>query len=95
MIKTARTAWVEDWDWTMPYLRATSILMSSMTGNFTSMFFMPFHSSSWIFLSQAMWAYSESMESPTSSVFKDLNSSAIEANVMNSVVQTGVKSAGG
>src|SRR3989339_1269715 len=92
---TARTAWVLDEEgWIIPNLLATSILISSISGNVTSIFFIPFHSNSWIFRNQAIWAYSESTESPTSSVFKALNSSIIEAKVMNSVVHTGVKSAG-
>ena len=80
--------------WSMPYLLAMSMVMSSIRGNVTSTFPMPFHSSSCILLSHAMCAYRESMESPTSSVFILLNSSTMDAKVMNSVVHTGVKSAG-
>jgi hypothetical protein len=44
--------------------------------------------------SQAMWLYRPSTERPTSFVFSSAKSSCIVANVMNSVVHTGVKSAG-
>ena len=55
MTKTARTAWVLLWPgWIMPYLLATSMRMSSMSGNLTSTFSMPFQLSSWILRSQAM-----------------------------------------
>ncbi len=95
MKKTARTAWVEEtFGWIMPYFFATSMLTSSMTGNVTSGFLIPFQDMVWIFLSHAIWEYRESTERPTSSVFMALNSSIIDANVMNSVVHTGVKSAG-
>lgn len=57
MKNTDLTAWVVDAPgWIMPYFLATSILMSSIRGNVTSGLLMPFHSSSWIFLSQAMCA---------------------------------------
>ncbi len=44
--------------------------------------------------SQAMWAKMLSMESPTRAQFRAFNAGSMEAKVMNSVVQTGVKSAG-
>ena len=44
--------------------------------------------------SQAMWLYNPSTDSPTSLVFSAANPSCMEAKVMNSLVHTGVKSAG-
>ena len=47
-----------------------------------------------MFLIQAMCAGTESTERPTSCAPRSLNSSERRANSTNSVVQTGVKSAG-
>jgi|GEM_PF-6183434 hypothetical protein len=44
--------------------------------------------------SHAMWLQRPSTDNPTSSVLCSLKSSIIDAKVMNSVVHTGVKSAG-
>lgn len=49
---------------------------------------------SWIVRSQAMWLKLLSIDKPINWQFRALNSGIIVANVMNSVVQTGVKSAG-
>ena len=62
--------------------------MSSITGNFTSMFF--FLPLEFLNLPQPRDVGVERIdERPTSSVFIALNSSCIEAKVMNSVVHTG------
>ncbi len=47
-----------------------------------------------MFLTHARCEWTLSMERPTSWTFRFASSSAIPANAMNSVVQTGVKSAG-
>ena len=96
MKKTARTAWVSLAEgWTMPYFLATSIFRSAMSGKLTSTFSISRNLIfSLIVRSQAMWLKLLSMERPISSQLSALNSSAIDANVMNSVVHTGVKSAG-
>ncbi len=96
MTKTARTALVElSPGWIMPYFFATSIVMSSIRGNLTSTSFIPRYSIvSLMVRSQAMWLWSLSTESPTSLQCASANLLSIEANVMNSEVQTGVKSAG-
>lgn len=66
-----------------------------MSGNFTSMPFIPRKSIfSRIVRSQAMWLWMPSIDSPINWQFRASNSSAIRPKVMNSVVQTGVKSAG-
>jgi hypothetical protein len=68
---------------------------SSITGNLTSTPFMSFHSIfSLIVLSHAMWLVRPSMDRPINSQLSSRKSSCIDANVMNSVVHTGVKSAG-
>ena len=56
--------------------------------------FLSFHSIFSMARSHAMWLASESTESPTSSQFSFLNSSRLFSKATNSVVQTGVKSAG-
>ena len=96
MKNTARTAFVVDSPgWIIPYRFATSIVMSSISGNVTSTFFIPLYSIfSLIVRSHAMWLYNPSTESPTSLQFALANCSSIVANVMNSDVHTGVKSAG-
>ena len=68
MTKTARTALVElSPGWIIPYFFATSMVMSSISGNFTSTFFMPLYSIlSLIVRSHAMWLYSPSTDRPTS-----------------------------
>ena len=69
--------------------------MSSMSGNVTSTSDIPRNSIvSLILRSHAMWLYRPSTDSPTSAVLSSANLSSRDANVMNSVVHTGVKSAG-
>ena len=96
MMNTARTACVLlAAGWSMPNASRHSMVRSLMTGNVTSTFFMPLYSIfSLIVRSQAMWLYVLSIDSPSSLQFSFSNSGCIEAKVMNSVVQTGVKSAG-
>ncbi len=66
-----------------------------MSGNLTSTFCMSRNLIfSLIVRSQAMWLKLLSMDRPISSQLSAANSSCIDAKVMNSVVHTGVKSAG-
>ena len=88
--KTLLTAAVEfRAGWIMPYFFATFMFRSAMTGNgiVTSIF-------SLMLRIQARCADMLSTESPTSFTLSAASSSLIAANAMNSVVQTGVKSAG-
>ena len=73
----------------MPYLLATSLLRSAITGNgiLTPVF-------SSILRTQAMCEKTLSMLRPSRSVPRFCRSGKISAKARNSVVQTGVKSAG-
>src|SRR5919206_4944649 len=90
MTKTARTVAVSDAPGCMrPYFCATFVSRSATTGKSILTPKCPS-----MFLIQAMCAGTESTESPMSCAPRSLNSSERRANSTNSVVQTGVKSAG-
>jgi len=75
--------------WIIPYSVDTSLLRSAMMGKGI---LTPIFSST--FLTHAMWLLVLSTLSPSSSVLRFWSSGYISANAMNSVVHTGVKSAG-
>lgn len=90
MTNTARTAAVpEVFGWSMPYARETRVSRSAMIGN--GMRTPSFSSMDRV---QARWLWTESTELPSSATPRAVNSSARSVKAMNSVVQTGVKSAG-
>src|ERR1035437_4406377 len=95
MTKTARTAAVSlAVGWIMPYCLAISIFVSAMSGKVTTTSFMSLYFRVVIVRSQAMWLGLLSTDRPTSWQFIASKSGWAVAKVMNSVVQTGVKSAG-
>src|SRR2546423_4774785 len=90
MTKTARTVAVSEAPGCMrPYFCATFVSRSATTGKSILTPKCPS-----MFLIQAMCAGTESTERPMSCAPRSRNSSARRANSTNSVVQTGVKSAG-
>jgi len=90
MKNTALIAAVLLWPgWIIPYFLATFMSRSAMMGNGMSTPIFSF-----TFLIQARCECTESIESPINCTLSDFNSSAIAENAMNSVVHTGVKSAG-
>src|SRR2546421_13122707 len=90
MTKTARTVAVSEAPgWMSPYFCATFVSRSATTGKSILTPKCPS-----MFLIQAMCAGTESTERPMSCAPRLRNSSARRANSTNSVVQTGVKSAG-
>ena len=96
MKKTARTALVSlSPGCIMPYSLDTFMDTSSMRGNCTSMLSISRKCiRSLMVRSHAIWLDSPSTESPTSWQLSSSNSFCILPKVMNSEVQTGVKSAG-
>jgi hypothetical protein len=90
MMKTARTVAVSDAPgWMSPYFCATRVSRSATTGKSILTPKCPS-----MLRIHAMCAGTESTERPTSCAPRLLNSSDRRANSTNSVVQTGVKSAG-
>ena len=70
-------------------------VMSSINWNFTSTFFIPLYSIfSFIVRNQVIWPYNPSTDKPTNLQPASSNFFSRLANVINSDVQTGVKSAG-
>ena len=96
MKKTARTAAVADAaGWIMPYLRATSIDMSAISGNRNDTLRCPLNSiRSRIERSQAIWLALVPTDSPSRRQFSASNSRCKAPNITNSEVHTGVKSDG-
>ena len=96
MKNTARTAWV----WlspgcTIPYILATFIETSSISGNCMSIPLRPFQSiRAFIVLSHAIWLESPSIHRPTNWQLRSWNSFFLLPNVINSEVHTVVESGG-